>query len=266
MQRFLVTGGNGRIATAIRPALASAGHALRLLDILPLAVPATGAEESVTASVTDLDALEAACAGVDLVIHLGGYASERSWSEIVETNINGTQAVLEAARRAGVPRVLIASSIHAVGYATAAEARVAEVLAPRPDTYYGVGKVAAEALASLYGDRIGMSVVSARIANFVDRPVHGRGLSLWFSPADMVRLVEACAALTEPGHSIVWGVSNNSRRWVRLDAGRRIGFVPVDDAEQFASQIDQKEERSLDAILLAGGFVEADQELGVAPL
>jgi DNA-binding IclR family transcriptional regulator len=44
------------------------------------------------------------------------------------------------------------------------------------------------------------------------------------SPGDLARLVEAVAVLDEPGHHIVWAVSDNTRGWLSLDAGKAIGF------------------------------------------
>src|SRR5690242_4593858 len=79
--------------------------------------PSAGpAEEPVTASVTDLAALTAACREAEAVIHLGGIPAEDAWGPILDVNINGTYTVFEAARRAGVPRVVFASSNHAVGF------------------------------------------------------------------------------------------------------------------------------------------------------
>jgi nucleoside-diphosphate-sugar epimerase len=254
MKRFLVTGGSGTIASAIRPILAHQGHSLRLLDIAPPRADAVGSEEFVRGSLMDLEALVDACSGVDLIVHLGGYPTEDTWENIVETNITGTRTVLEAARIAGVSHLLLASSVHAVGFATAADAASAETVYPRPDTYYGVGKVAAEALGSLYADRFDMSIVSARIANFADRPLGDRGLALWFSAGDMARLVEATLALDRPGHSVVWGVSRNTRSWVRTDAGDRIGYAPLDDAECFASAAAGSPFNSGEDTLLAGNF------------
>ena len=70
--------------------------------------------------------------------------------------------MFEAARRAGVPRVVFASSNHAVGFHPAVDP-VPDDLPPRPDTYYGVSKVAGEALGSLFHDRYGLDVVCLRI-------------------------------------------------------------------------------------------------------
>ncbi|GAA5149637.1 NAD(P)-dependent oxidoreductase [Microbacterium pseudoresistens] len=266
MTTILITGGSGHIASAIRPLL---GHyRCRLTDLVAPEDALGVDEEFVAADITDLDAMTAACAGANLVVHLGGHRQERPFDEILRVNIGGTRAVLEGARRAGVRRVLLASSGHAVGYATVADARREPVLDPRPDSYYGVGKVALEALGSLYADRFGMTVVSARIAAFLPEPLDRRGLSLWFSPADMVRLVDACAVLEGPGHRIVWGVSDNTRAWVRGDAGAAIGFRPVDDAERHADGIPGimlpglEDEAQIAATALGGTSVTADRELG----
>ncbi|GAA5066140.1 NAD(P)-dependent oxidoreductase [Thermocatellispora tengchongensis] len=234
---MLVTGGSGRVATLIRPFLARPGREVRLLDLVPPPGEPLPGETSVTASITDLDAVREACAGASLVVHLGGHSAERPWAEIVQTDINGAYTVLEAARRAGVRRVLLASSAHVVGMLPVAEAGGDAVIPPRPDTFYGVSKATAEALGSLYADAYGMSVVSARIGTVTPVADSVRSLSTWLSPADAARLAEACLALDEPGHHIVWGISRNRRRWVSLAAGEAIGYRPRDDAERFAPDI-----------------------------
>lgn len=264
MKRILITGGSGEIATAIRPLLRH--HALRLVDIREPAEMRRG-EEFVCADLTDAEAMARASANVDLIVHLGGYRQERDFEDILRVNIGGSRAVLEGARLAGVPTVLLASSVHAVGYATVADGRGNPVLAPRPDSLYGVGKVAMEALGSLYADRFGMAVVSARIAAFLPRPVDRRGLSLWCSPGDLARLVEACLGLDSAGHRIVWGVSANSRAWVDASAGRAIGFLPRDDAEDFAPGIAvipaaAEDAAAIDVTPLGGDSVLRNRALG----
>ena len=60
----------------LRSRLARPGRVLRLLDVVPLPSPAGPGEETLTASVTDMAAMTAACAGADAVIHLGGIPNE----------------------------------------------------------------------------------------------------------------------------------------------------------------------------------------------
>jgi uronate dehydrogenase len=232
--RILITGAGGRIGTAVVPLLRGQGHALRLLDLArPRAAAAD--DEVIEGSVTDPAVMTHAAADVDLLVHLAGHASERPWRQIVELNIESAHVALEAARANAVPTTLLASSGHAVGY-TPSDAAGALVVQPRPDSLYGVSKVVGEALGSVYADRFGMRIVSARMMSFDERPHTVRALGTWLSPADFVRLVLA-ARHAPTGHSIVWGISRNTRRPVSLEAGRRIGYEPVDDAEDHAAAL-----------------------------
>jgi uronate dehydrogenase len=238
-ERILITGAAGRIGGYLRSRLARPGRTLRLLDIdtpPDQKVDQKADEEVVTTSVTDLDGVVAACADVDAVVHLGGHSGEEAWDHILATNIHGTYTVFEAARRAGVPRVVFASSNHAVGFHPATE-MVGDDLPPRPDTYYGVSKVAGEALGSLYHDRYGLDVVCLRIGTCRDEPADARGLATWLSPDDCGRLVEASLTCPSPGFRIVWGVSANTRRRWALAGAHEIGYRPQDDAEVFAAEV-----------------------------
>lgn len=237
-ERILITGAAGVVGTLMRPRLASADRTLRLLDIGEIP-PATEGErvELLRATVTDQAAMDAACADVDAVIHLGGHSLEQPWADILDVNINGTHTVLEAARRNGVKRVLLASSNHAVGYVPRGEQIAGDNLFPRPDTYYGVSKVAAEALGSLYADRYGLDVICVRIGSCFERPKDVRMLSTWLSPDDCARLFEACLATPEPGFKVVWGVSDNTRRWFSLEEAQALGYRSLDDSEVFADEV-----------------------------
>lgn len=259
MATIVITGGSGRIATWVRPLLIDDGHHLRLLDVVEPPEPLRTGETFEHVGVTDLDALTVAVTGADLVVHLAAHASERSWHEIRDLNIEGAHVVHEAARRAGVSRVLAASSVHAVGLVSRAHGKDADVPAPRPDSFYGVSKVVLEAVGSLYADRYGSTVVSARIMTAEREPHDRRSLGTWLSPADTVRLIEA--TLTAPtGHHVVWGVSRNTRRDVSLAAGEAMGYHPVDDAEIFADRF--ADETIADDAPLGGQF--ATRPLGEA--
>jgi uronate dehydrogenase len=257
-----LTGGAGMMATLLRPYMAEAGYTVRLVDLA--AAPDPRHNESVhVGSVADPDFMADALKGATAVIHLGGLHREKTWAELVSTNITGTQVTLEAARQNGVERVLLASSTHAVGFHPTEAAAQDSVLIPRPDTYYGVSKAAVEALGSLYADKYGMKVVSARIGTGGERPGNLRTLGSWLSPADSFRLVEATLNnLGAPGHHVVWAVSANTRGWANLDAGKRIGFEPQDDAEAFAAGVDTTA-RDEWADLLGGAWAGDGHRVGV---
>jgi uronate dehydrogenase len=235
---IVITGAAGRIGTYLRARLARPGRVLRLLDIATLAGGPVPGEEAVRASVTDLAAMTAACAGADAVIHLGGIPTEDAWAPVLDVNINGTYTVFEAARRAGVPRVVFASSNHAVGFAPRESFPVADDARPEPDTYYGVSKAAGEALAALYARRYGIESVCVRILSCFDRPENPRALATWLSPDDAGRLFEACVTAPAPGFRVIYGVSANTRGgWVSLDGARALGYQPRDDAEAYAADV-----------------------------
>jgi uronate dehydrogenase len=232
----LITGAAGQVGTMLRSRLARPGRTLRLLDTAPLTAGA--GEEVIRTSVTDLDAMTAACRGADAAIHLAGIPGEATWNEIRDVNIEGTYAVFEAARRAGVGRVVFASSNHAVGFSPRAEFPVPDYAFPAPDTYYGVSKVAGEALAALYHYRHGLDAICIRILTCTERPRTGRALSTWLSPDDAGRLFEACLSAPRPGFRVIFGVSANTRGgWVSLDEARALGYEPRDDAETYAAEI-----------------------------
>src|SRR5580692_5478741 len=236
MPIILVTGAAGLVGSMLRPRLARPGRTLRLLDTVP--ITASPGEEAVTASVTDLDAMTDACRNAVAVVHLGGVATEAPWRQILEVNIDGTYAVFEAARRAGVGRVVYASSNHAVGFSPRADFPVPDYAFPVPDSYYGVSKAAGESLASLYHSRYGMDAICIRILTCAERPPTLRALSTWLSPDDTGRLFEACLSAPSPGFRVVFGVSANTRGgWVSLDEARLLGYEPRDNAEEYAAEL-----------------------------
>jgi uronate dehydrogenase len=234
----LVTGAAGRIGTWLRGGLPERGWAMRCLDVVPVADERPG-EEQVVADVTDLAAMVDATQGASAVVHLAGISGESTWPAISHANIEGAYCALEAARRAGISRVVLASSNHATGYTERpASGLLTEADAPpRPDTYYGVAKVTMEALGALYADRYGMDVVCLRIGSAFAEPTTLRHLATWLSPTDSVSLVDAALKAPSPGFSVVWGVSNNTRSWWDLSAARALGYEPADDAEVYAEAL-----------------------------
>jgi uronate dehydrogenase len=245
----LLTGGAGSIGTGLRERFPALGWDVRSFDREPT-------PDGIVGDVTSAADLDAALDGVSAIVHLAGQPTEAPWPVIREANIDGTFQVFEAARRAGVRRVVYASSNHAVGFTPiGSEQRGTEQpadLPPRPDTLYGVSKVFGEALGRYYVERYGFAVACLRIGTYEPRPTHQRSLSTWLSPDDCARLVDACLRAPDLSFALVWGISNNSRRMWSLDAGRALGYQPQDDAEAYADEVAQGEHAS-DAYL-GGGF------------
>jgi uronate dehydrogenase len=151
----------------------------------------------------------------------------------METNVGGTYNVLEAARRQGVRRVVLASSNRTTGFYPVSEA-VSSAVPPRPDGFYGVSKVAVEALGRLYVDKFGLSVVCLRIGTFEDEPLEARHLATWLSPRDCVGFVRAALTAPEVSFSTVYAVSANTRRYWNTTGVPPLGYAALDNAEVFA--------------------------------
>jgi uronate dehydrogenase len=244
--RWAVTGAAGRIGVHLRSALHELGVELVSTDVVEVPpVTATGAagaglspdaaspspsstERREVVDVADLEALTALFAGCVGVVHLGGLSDEADFHDLATVNVVGTYHVLEAARRAGVGRVVFASSNRLTG-SYDADTVVDVGMTPRPDGFYGVSKVAGEALCRLYSDKFGLSTVALRIGSYGAAPEDTRHLHTWLSRPDAVRAF--VAAMTTDVHTAVfYAVSANADGWWDLAAGEAIGYHPHDDA------------------------------------
>ncbi|MGH3369555.1 MAG: NAD-dependent epimerase/dehydratase family protein, partial [Nocardioidaceae bacterium] len=181
---------------------------------------------------------------LDGVVHLASIPEEASLPVIWESHVVTTAALLDAMVDHAVSRIVYASSNHVVGRTPRRDAEGRHGLrtdaAPRPDTFYGVGKVAAEALLRLYVDRYAVDAVAARIGSLLPQPETRRHLSTWLSHDDAVRLVDAALTAPDPGFAVVYGISANTRAWWDLGPGRAIGYHPEDDAERFAAEVEAR--------------------------
>ncbi len=230
----LLTGCSGRIGRSLSALLPELGWQLRGFDHEPAGEPI----EQVVADITDPVALDRAMPGVRAVVHLAGQPTEAPWPVIREANIEGTFQVFEAARRAGVRRLVYASSNHAVGFTPRPETgELAADAPPRPDTLYGVSKVFGEALARYYVDRYGMQVACLRIGTFAEQPPNARSLATWLSPGDCARLVDACLRSGSLSYALVWGISANRDRWWSAEAGAALGYQPIDNAARAPAEL-----------------------------
>jgi uronate dehydrogenase len=236
--RVLITGAAGQIGRTLRAGLAGRYEHLSLLDIAPQE-PAGQGETCITADIGDLAAMTHAMQGIDCVVHLAGMPiepEENVWEQVLSGNIVGSYHVFEAARIAGVKRMVYASSHHAIGFYRR-EVTIAASVAPRPDSYYGASKVFSEALGRLYADKFGMSVVCLRIGAFRPKPSDERHLSVWLIPGDMVELARCCIDAPAFHYCTVYGISANTRAFWDNREAAVLGYAPRDNAEDFAAEI-----------------------------
>jgi len=253
-ERVAVTGASGLVGGILCRGLATD------FEIRPV-TRAQPVGEGAVAPLGDRAALIEAFDGCGAVVHLAGAARVTSdWGEVLEANIVGVRNVFDAALRVGVRRVVFASSNHVVGgYEVAGAPDVYELSESkiidesdevRPDSLYGVSKVFGEALARLYHDSYGLSVVCLRIGSvradndpygdtvlesaewlgLDDRQKLARSRATWLSHRDCVEVFR-CALRAEIGWSVCFATSANPRLMWSLDRARRdLAFVPSDRA------------------------------------
>jgi len=114
---ILVTGGSGMLGQAVVEDLQRHGYRIISADLKPS--PATSSVRTVQADLTDLGQVYGAAAGVDAIVHLAAIpAPHKHPPEVVfKTNVISTYNVLQTAGTLGIKRVVIASSLSALGLA-----------------------------------------------------------------------------------------------------------------------------------------------------
>ncbi|WP_101525103.1 NAD-dependent epimerase/dehydratase family protein [Nocardioides houyundeii] len=251
--RVLVTGAAGSIGQVVTAGLEALGHEVVGLDLAPAPEGVDLAWHVVDC--TDPDAVDEAFEAqpLDAVVHLAGYPDELDLPGSLASHVITTAALLDAMVAHRVGRIVYASSNHAVGR-TPRRDLVGTDARPRPDTFYGVGKVAAEAVLSLYADRYGIDAVACRIGSFLPRPEAVRNLSTWLSHDDCVRMVEAALTTPAPGFAVLYGISANTDAWWDLEPGRALGYQPQDDAASYADDIAPRPEDEAEAAHVGGPF------------
>jgi uronate dehydrogenase len=265
MKTVLITGAAGGVGTFLRREWAGR-YRLRLSDVRPIAELVSN-ETFVAADIASMAEVTPIVAGVDAIVHLGGFGVEGPWDTILPANIVGTYNVFEAARAAGVKRIVFASSNHAMGFYSRDET-IDHTAYPKPDSRYGVSKVFGEALASLYADKYAMQMFVVRIGNVWAQPADKRRLAIWVSPRDLAQLFAIGIEHPAIRFEIVYGMSDNKRAWWDNANARRLGFAPQDRSEDYATDVLAREPATLghplaDA-LQGGAFVVT--EAGGDPL
>jgi nucleoside-diphosphate-sugar epimerase len=244
--KILVTGMSGLIGAALGRRL-GATYELRALN--RRAVPGVPCHR---ADIGDLDAIQPAFEGIEVVVHLAAVVGPSpSFDAILSTNVIGTRNVFEAARRAGVRRVVYASSGAVVAgyeredpYRALVEGRYGDVdtwprltheSPVRPSGLYGVSKVWGETLARHYADAHGLSMLGIRIGHVVaeDRPLTVRDFTVWCSQRDIVRMLDLSIRAPETVRCEVFFALSDDR-WSYRDLEHPcavLGYEPLDRAE-----------------------------------
>jgi nucleoside-diphosphate-sugar epimerase len=203
LMKILITGAGGNLGRAIIPALIEAGHSLRLFDFRDIAETGT---ETIVGDVRDIDDVRAAMSGMDAIvhaaalhgIHLAKWRPEDFWG----INVTGTFNVYEAAREAGIKRVVLCSTMGVYGDSARAPddawSVVDESNALLPGDVYGMSKKLCEEMAAVYARKWGITTVALRLGMFVpESNLDKYGFRLLFGGVDDRDVVQAVSlALT----------------------------------------------------------------------
>ncbi len=172
MRKFLVTGGAGFIGSHIAEALVARGDRVRVLDNLSTGFLSNleairDRIEFIEGDLVDGEAVRSAVEGIDCIFHEAALASvPRSVEKPLDTNaacVTGTLTLLDAARRAGVRRVVYAGSSSAYGDQPNSSKRETDL--PSPISPYGVAKLAAEYYCQAFTATYGFETVTVRYFN-----------------------------------------------------------------------------------------------------
>ncbi len=205
-----------------------------------------------TANIADFDEMRPAFDGVDTVIHMAASRGDQPFETHYQANVVGTYNVLEAAKQAGVNRVVMASTGAVVAgyekdepYATLVRGD-----SPRPDNVemitvdhplrprglYAVTKAWGEALGRAYTESSDLSVICIRVGKveIEDVPLNPRNAVVWCSHRDIIQMIRrAVEAPTSLKYGVYFTVSDNPlnyRDW--SNANNDLGFTPIDSAAQ----------------------------------
>lgn len=240
-KRLLLTGAAGGLGQVLRDRIKPWADIVRVSDLAELGAARDG-EEVVRCDLADKGAVLNLLEGVDAVLHFGGISVEDRFEPIMQANILGLHNLYEAVHKAGVKRVIYASSSHVVGYYRTTDLVDAD-MPLRPDGFYGLSKCFGEALSRYYYDRFGIETVCLRIGSSFPEPKNTRMMITYLSYDDLLELVRCSLFTPRVGHTIVFGTSDNVANWWSNRKAAHLGYRPKDSSQQFADRFPDTAER-----------------------
>lgn len=182
--RIVVTGGSGKAGRWVVRDLRRRGH-----DVINVDVVHDGSAFGlcVIADLTDLGQVQDVVAGADVVVHLAAIPAPgmRAEGETFRNNVLSTYNVFAAAERAGVRRVVWASSETVLGLpfdTPPAFAPIDETIEPRPESSYALAKLLGEEMAGQFARRTGIPFVGLRISNIMEPEDYAAFPGYWADP------------------------------------------------------------------------------------
>ena len=231
----LITGATGNIGSKLTTHFRAAGYPLRLLCLNPGRDPAV---QSCDLSVYD-EGWASAFAGVDTVLHAAADPSPwASWDRAQRLNLDLLLNVMAASHKAGVRRVVFASSNFVVAGHRFGKQALTAAISPFPINPYGASKLFGERVGRMFAERYGMSFIAFRIG--VCQRGHGNrhgpwipfgrwGQQMWVSDRDLCAAFQAAVEDERISFGVYNLVSTNpGMRWEMATLQRDLGFVAQD--------------------------------------
>jgi len=250
-----ITGASGHIGTTLTEGLPSHYKLTLFYNRREIRSDLARKYKTIKADFSKVEQVQGVFGGLDAVIHLAADAStEASFEGILHNNIIAIYNVLEEARRAGVLKIVFASTNHTqhdyigktpltldrffvpnMGFVKLSDP-------PAPDSYYGISKLFGENMGWYYSRRHGIQFISLRIGSTfpqddpsiwkgTEREDHARALFL--SKRDCVEAF-ARALAVNTDFLLAYAISNNDRRFFDLtETKEKLGFYPKDNAEDY---------------------------------
>ena len=230
--RILLTGAAGRLGSILREHVKPWTQILRLSDMGNLGAAGDG-EEVIECDLSDQAAVLRMMDGVDAVVHFGGISYETRFEPIMQANILGVANLYEAVHKAGVKRVVFASSSHVTGFYDTTQT-VDASMPYRPDTFYGLSKCFGELMGRYYFDRFGIETVCLRIGSCFPEPTEREDMAIHITADDLVELVRCALFVRQAGHTILYGTSVTDEQWWDNRHAAHLGYRARDSVREFA--------------------------------
>lgn len=239
MPHVLITGAAGALGSRLRHHMQSLGWALTLLDREPRG---DGAIQAADLAVFH-DDWARHFAGVDTVLHLAGDPSPRaSWTSAQRNNIDATHNVVEASCRAGVRRMVFASSNWVLAGHRFGTIPLEAATEPYPVNPYGISKLVGERIGRAASELRGLSFIAFRIGycqrdrDNLPGTQMGWGLwgqRMWLSNRDLCQGFEKAVLAPDTLRFGIFNLVSDNRgmRWRIDDVASALGYVPLDSSE-----------------------------------
>ena len=250
-----ITGASGHIGITLSEGLPDRYQFTLFYNRREIKTDLAGKHKTVKADFSKAAQVQGIFEGLDAVIHLAADPlTEASWESIFHNNIIATYNVFEEARRAGVVKIVFASTNHTQhDYIGKTPLTLDRFFAPTmgfvklsdppaPDSYYGISKLFGENMGWYYSRRCGIQFISLRIGStfpqddpsiWKDTEREGHARATFLSKRDCVEAFTR-ALEVNTDFLLAYAISNNDRRFFDLtETKEKLGFYPKDNAEDY---------------------------------